>query len=107
MEYKTLKEFWPYYLSEHKHPTNRLLHFIGSSLGLILLGTAIITLNLYFLLVGFVIGYAFAWFGHFIIEKNRPATFQYPIKSFLCDWILFYKILTGQIQNELNQLNKK
>ncbi len=70
MEYKTLKEFWPYYLSEHKHPTNRLLHFIGSSLGLILLGTAIITLNLYFLLVGFVIGYAFAWFGHFIIEKT-------------------------------------
>ncbi len=107
MEYKTLKEFWPYYLSEHSNPTNRLLHFIGSLLGLILFGMAIATLNLYFLLAGFVIGYAFAWFGHFVIEKNRPATFQYPVKSFLSDWILFYKILTGQIQKELDRIDKK
>jgi hypothetical protein len=107
MKYNTLKEFWPYYLSEHSKASNRTLHFIGSSLGLICFSLAIYTQNLYYLLGGFLSGYAFAWIGHFFIEKNRPATFQYPLKSFISDWIMFYYILTGQIKKEIDKISVK
>lgn len=103
MEYKTLREFWPFYLGEHSKPWNRVLHFVGSFLGLVWFGSAIFFMNPWFVLAGFVNGYAFAWIGHFFIEKNRPATFQYPLKSFLSDWILFYYILTGKIHRELKK----
>lgn len=53
---------------------------------------------------GLINGYAFAWIGHFFIEKNRPATFQYPFKSFLCDWIMLFYVLTGQIGKHLEKL---
>ncbi|WCL48953.1 DUF962 domain-containing protein [Leptospira sp. GIMC2001] len=103
MEYKTLKEFWPYYLSEHSNPTNRLLHFIGSWIAIGFLICTIYTLNAFFLIGAVLSGYAFAWVGHFLIEKNRPATFKYPFKSLVSDWIMFYYILTGQIQKELDK----
>ena len=103
-EYKTLKEFWPYYLSEHLNPVNRGLHVVGSTLGLGWLGLAIATQNPWLVLAALVNGYAFAWIGHFVIEKNRPATFTYPFKSFVCDWIMLFYILTGRIGAELEQL---
>ncbi len=103
--YKTLKEFWPYYLSEHLNRTNRALHTVGSLGGLVWLGLAIAWSQPWFVLAGLVNGYAFAWIGHFIIEKNRPATFQYPLKSFLCDWIMLFYVLTGQIGREVEKLN--
>ncbi|HMV45005.1 MAG TPA: DUF962 domain-containing protein, partial [Leptospiraceae bacterium] len=76
--YNTLAEFWPFYLSEHSHKTNRLLHFIGSTFALLFIFMAIQSSDLYFLLVALFSGYGFAWIGHFVIEKNRPATFIYP-----------------------------
>lgn len=103
MEYRNMKEFWSFYLSEHSHPTNRKLHFIGSLLGLVFLGVAIYTWNPWFLLAALVSGYAFAWVGHFIVEKNRPATFRYPLKSFAGDWMMFYFTLTGKIDKELEK----
>ncbi|MCC5816017.1 MAG: DUF962 domain-containing protein [Leptospira sp.] len=103
MEYKNMKEFWSFYLSEHSHPFNRRLHFIGSLLGLLSIGLAIYFRNPWFLLGGLVSGYAFAWIGHFLVEKNRPATFKYPLKSFAGDWIMFYYTITGQIEKELEK----
>lgn len=105
-EFKTLKDFWPFYLSEHSKLSNRVLHFIGSWIALINLGLAIVLLNPWFLLAAFVSGYAFAWVGHFFIEKNRPATFKYPFKSFASDWVMFWYILTGQIGSELKKIGK-
>ncbi len=95
-KYQTFKEFYPFYLSEHSHPINRLFHFVGTSIALTLLISGAFFKMWIFGLLAIVSGYAFAWIGHFIIEKNRPATFTYPLYSFAGDWKMFYEILTLQ-----------
>lgn len=101
--YTTMKDFWPFYLTEHSHPVNRVLHFIGTTLALCLLGLAIYTQVWWLILGALVSGYAFAWVGHFFIEKNRPATFTYPFKSFAGDWMMWFYTLTGQIGKQMEQ----
>ena len=101
--YKTLKEFWPFYLHEHSVGLNRILHFIGSTLGLVILAIAIGTRKYWLIAPALVSGYAFAWFGHFFLEKNRPATFKYPLKSFISDWRMWYYILTGKVVKEMER----
>ncbi len=83
----TFKEFYQFYLSEHSHSLNRGLHFIGTTLVLLLLVLFIVTLNYIFLVAIPFAGYGFAWIGHFFIEKNKPATFKYPFWSFISDFI--------------------
>lgn len=95
--YTTLDEFYPFYLSEHSNRTSRRLHFVGSSLVLGWVGMALMTLNPWWLLAALVQGYAFAWVGHFFFEHNRPATFRYPLLSFLGDWRMWWQMLTGRI----------
>ncbi len=95
--YRTLEEFYPYYLAEHSNRTCRRLHFIGSSLGIALFVAAAVTLNGWLLLLGLVQGYAWAWVGHFFFEHNKPATFQYPWLSFRGDWKMWWQMLTGKI----------
>jgi len=97
-EYKSLSEFFPFYLEEHSHPVNRALHFIGSSLALGCILSFLVTFKLYILVLALISGYFFAWIGHFLIQKNRPATFKYPFYSFVSDWIMYGKMLTGQIE---------
>ena len=101
--YKTLKEFWPFYLHEHSVALNRVLHFIGSTLGLVMLAIAIGTRKYWLIAPALASGYAFAWFGHFFLEKNRPATFKYPLKSFISDWRMWYYILTGKVVKEMER----
>ncbi len=96
-QYKTFREFYPYYLSEHTNPTCRTLHFIGSWIVLGILVAAVVTGHLLWLLAIPVAGYGFAWVGHFFFEKNRPATFTYPLFSFVGDWVMFFQLLTGKI----------
>ena len=96
--YTTFREFYPFYLGEHQNPTCRRLHFVGSLVALAFIGTAIALREPWFLLAALVSGYAFAWVGHFFFEKNRPATFQYPLYSFVGDWVMFKDILTGRIR---------
>jgi len=91
-------DFYPFYLSEHSNRTNRRLHFIGTTLGIAALLHALSTLNFWWLLAGVVIGYAFAWVGHFFVEKNRPATFTHPLYSFMGDWAMWKDILIGKIR---------
>jgi hypothetical protein len=96
--YASFAEFYPYYLSEHSNRSCRRLHFVGTSLGLVFLLHAFSTLNFWWLLAGLVVGYAFAWVGHFVFEKNRPATFSYPLYSFMGDWVMWKDILSGKIR---------
>ena len=103
-EYRTLREFWPFYLGEHLHPVNRWLHAVGSLGGLGWLAAAVALRQPALILAGLVNGYALAWIGHFVVEKNRPATFKYPLKSFLCDWRLLALTLTFQIGREVEAL---
>ncbi len=97
-EFKTLKEFYPYYLTEHTNPTCRMLHFIGTGLVIISFVNFIISLIVgpvvwFYLWVIPILGYGFAWVGHFFFEKNKPATFQYPGFSLASDFIMFWDLL--------------
>ena len=96
--YASFAEFYPFYLSEHSDRTCRRLHFVGTSLGLACFVTALTTLNGWWLLAGLLVGYAFAWVGHFGFEKNRPATFTHPLWSFMGDWVMWSEILRGRIR---------
>lgn len=96
-KFASFREFYPYYLSEHRNRTCRRLHFIGSWGVLNLVFLAAITLNPWLLLVALFCGYGFAWIGHFFFEKNRPATFKYPFYSFAGDWVMFKDIVIGRI----------
>jgi len=91
-------DFYPFYLSEHANRANRRLHFIGTTLGLAGVLHSLSTLNFWWLLAGAAAGYGFAWVGHFFVEKNRPATFTYPLYSFMGDWVMWKDMLTGRIR---------
>ncbi len=95
-KFTSLKEFYPYYLTEHQNPTSRVLHFIGTGLVLVVLGLAISMAQYIWLAAIPVIGYGFAWVGHFFFEKNKPATFTYPFYSLASDFILFFDLLRGK-----------
>ncbi|TRY29060.1 DUF962 domain-containing protein [Aliiglaciecola sp. M165] len=97
-QYKSFSEFYPFYLQEHQNVTCRRLHFIGSSLILVLLGYILFSQQWVLLWLLPILGYGFAWVGHFFFEKNRPATFTYPLYSFVADWIMFKDILTGKLK---------
>jgi hypothetical protein len=101
---KSFKEFYPYYLSEHSSKTNRILHFCGTFLLLFVLLFVLISSNYKWLITIPFLGYGFAWFGHFFIEKNKPATFTYPLYSLGADFVMFWHILTGQIDKKLEKL---
>jgi hypothetical protein len=102
-KYKTLKEFYPFYLSEHRNTISRNLHFTGTLLLILILIYALITQKWMLLWLIPVVGYGFAWVGHAFFEKNKPATFTYPLFSLASDFIMFWDILTGQIKDKMNQ----
>lgn len=91
----SLKAFYPFYLTEHTNTTSRILHFIGTALVFIMLIAGVLLNWRFFVAIPFV-GYGFAWVGHFFFEKNKPATFKYPLYSLASDFILFYHLLTGK-----------
>lgn len=95
-QFKSLKEFYPYYLSEHQNTTTRVLHFIGTGLVLFCFFTGFLFHDWRFFVAMPLFGYGFAWVGHFFFEKNKPATFKYPGYSFVSDFILFYDLLMGK-----------
>lgn len=105
-EYKTLMEFYPYYLTEHSNFTNRVLHFFGTGIVISLLIFGIVSQHYKLLFFMPLAGYGFAWVGHFMIEKNKPATFKYPFFSLASDFIMFWHILTFQITKKLEDAKK-
>ncbi|WP_044870338.1 Mpo1-like protein [Pseudomonas sp. LFM046] len=96
--YQSFAEFYPYYLQEHSNDTCRRLHYVGSLLVLGILGYALATQQWLWLLALPFAGYGFAWVGHFAFEKNKPATFKYPLYSFMGDWVMLKDALTGRIR---------
>jgi hypothetical protein len=100
---ETFEAFWPFYLGEHSVSATRWLHFAGSSLAVFCVGMAVVRANLGYLVAALVAGYGFAWFSHFLIERNRPATFSYPLWSFVADWKMWALMLTGRLGPELHR----
>ena len=90
-------EFWPYYLREHRQPGTRVLHLVGTTLALLLLIAAVVTGRPALLVGALLAGYGFAWVGHFVFEKNRPASFKRPLWSFMGDWRMYFDIWTGKV----------
>ena len=97
-KFKSFSEFYPYYLSEHGDPVNRRLHFFGTLLTVIVVLFVIFTQTWIALILVPILGYGFAWIGHYFVEKNKPATFTYPLYSLMGDWVMFKDILIGKIK---------
>lgn len=100
-KFSTFRDFYPYYLQEHQHPACRALHYCGSTLVLILLAYAIFSRQWHWLWGLPLVGYGFAWVGHFFIEHNKPATFKYPFYSLLGDWVMYAEFLSGRLPARL------
>ena len=92
-KFHSLKEFYPFYLSQHQNFTCRILHFIGTTGVILLWIMALLYQNWNYFALSPILGYGFAWLGHFFFEKNKPATFQYPFYSLASDFILFWELL--------------
>lgn len=105
--FASFAQFWPYYVSEHRRVTTRALHFVGSTLVLALATAAIVTGRPWLFALCPLAGYGFAWVGHFGFEHNRPATFRHPLYSFIGDWVMYGKILTGTMRAEVERVSRK
>jgi hypothetical protein len=95
--YGTFRDFYPFYLTEHSRRGTRRLHFVGTLLVLITLIYAIVSARWAALILVPVFGYGFAWVGHVFVERNRPATFQYPFYSLAGDFRMFADMLRGRV----------
>jgi hypothetical protein len=95
---QSFNEYYKYYLTLHKNPYTRLLHFIGQLVTI--LYTVVVVLHQHWYLVPFIpfIVYPFAWSGHYFFEQNKPAAWSNPLWSKACDWIMFWEIIRGRIK---------
>ena len=100
-EITTYQAFWPYYLREHSKATTRAWHYVGTSLALALLVYAIVSQKWVFIGAAVISGYFFAWVSHGAFEKNKPATFTYPLWSLYSDFKMLFCFLTGLMNTEL------
>ena len=96
-------EFWPYYLREHSRPSTRAVHYLGTSLVLLCGIAVMVTGALWLVGLMVVVGYAPAWFGHAALQKNRPATFRYPLWSLISDFRMYGAWITGRLDSELKK----
>ena len=101
---ENFEAFWPYYVGEHRVSLCRKLHFVGTTLALGCVGAAVATGNPMLLFGAPLAGYGFAWVGHFIIERNRPATFTYPLWSLRGDMRMYGLMLRGKMDAEVTRL---
>ena len=102
-QYASFAEFWPDYVRAHTSRTSRQLHFVGLTLAAACVGGGLLFRKRSLLLAAPVFGYGFAWFGHFVFEKNIPLTFTYPLYSLKADWLMWGKIATGTMDAEVER----
>ncbi|MFC5435512.1 Mpo1-like protein [Rhodanobacter umsongensis] len=95
--FTSFAEFYPFYLSEHSDRRCRRLHFIGSTLVIGVVALAVLSGQPRWLWLAPVFGYGCAWVGHYVFEKNRPATFKHPLYSLLGDWVMYGQMLRGKV----------
>lgn len=106
-KFDSFEAFFPYYLAEHSLPVCRALHYIGTTLGTAVLLYALYSQQWWMLLLFPLCGYGFAWTGHYVFEKNRPATFTYPAWSFLGDYKMISLWMTGRIGPAMEEALEK
>lgn len=101
-QFSTYEEFWPFYLSQHSRPATRFWHFIGTSFVFIFLVSAFLV-KWWLVFLAPVVAYGLAWYSHFFIEGNKPATFGHPGWSLRADFHMYFCLLTGRLGNELKK----
>ena len=101
---RTFEDFWPYYVGEHRSPVCRGLHYFGTTAAISTLVYAVVTATWWLIPLSFVFGYGPAWVGHFFIERNRPATFKYPLFSLRADFVMLSFFLRGKMAAEVTRL---
>ncbi|XP_057512890.1 uncharacterized protein LOC130794967 [Actinidia eriantha] len=106
MNFRSMEEFWPFYVNQHSKPATRRWHFAGTLTSILCLIYSL-CFNWWFVLFVPLFGYAFAWYSHFFVEGNVPATFGHPIWSLMCDFKMFGLMLTGQMDREIKRLGKR
>ena len=102
---ESYEEFWPYYVAQHRHPVNRRLHFVGTTLVLICLGLAVLRSPVWLLAMPLA-GYGFAWIGHFVFERNKPATFTHPLWSLRGDFRMYRLLWLGRMTPEIRRADE-
>ena len=100
MRIDSFADFWPFYVRAHSHPRTRLLHATGSVLAIVCVGLAF-GVNLWFLAAAPLVGYAFAWYAHFFVEHNKPATFGHPFYSLAADYRMLFLMMAGKMDEEV------
>lgn len=106
MNFRSLDEFWAFYMNQHSKPSTRRWHFVGTLTGIFFLLCSVV-FSWWFLFFVPFFGYGFAWYSHFFVEGNVPATFGHPFWSFLCDLKMFALMLTGKMDKEIKRLGKR
>ena len=105
---QSFEEFWPFYVAQHKKKSTRLLHYFGLLLAFVSIAVAFNSYKFWWLCLAPVFGYGFAWFAHYFVEKNTPATFTYFWWSILGDFRMFFLMSLGKMDSEINKiLNRK
>lgn len=99
--FQSYAEFWPFYLHEHAKPATRAIHYVGTLASTAVIMSAIASQNWWWLLIAPFLGYGPAWFSHFFVEKNKPATFEAPLWSLISDYRMCGLFLTGRLGDEL------
>jgi hypothetical protein len=100
----SFEEFWPFYVREHSKKTTRTLHFVGTTAAMACLAGAVALGRPRLLLALPFAGYGPAWFSHFFVEKNRPASFKYPLWSLLADLRMWSLIARGAMDAEVDRI---
>lgn len=103
-KFDSFDDFWPHYLAEHSDPTNRLLHVLGTSAAIGLAAAGAVKKEPKLLALAPLVGYGAAWIGHFLVEKNKPATFGNPLYSLRGDFKMLRLVLTDQMDEEMLRL---
>jgi len=107
MQPQSFAEFWPHYVCAHRHPATRAFHCTGTLLGWGLLLAAIWRRNPWLALAALLAPYAMAWFSHFFVEHNRPATFGHPLWSWCADQKMVAMILAGKMGEEMRRCTQQ
>ena len=103
-QFKSFAEFWPHYVAEHSHPATRALHAAGTTASLLCVFALIAKRKWRLLPLALLPGYGAAWIGHFLIEKNRPATFDHPLWSLMGDYKMIGLMAAGKMEAEVERL---